>query len=255
MASATASEPGSASTDNPSASIRQNSSHSSPPPIFSSAGKLSPAQLQVAVALAEGKTVTAAAGQAGVHRSTVTHWLRNVPDFKRAAQEAHIEYQNNIAEELTELAATALSTLKTLVEDPQTPHSVRLKAALAILERPRFPKRSWTLPTSVENSAECQIAEELAFIEGDYKRMRMTEALGKPPAATRSPMLQANQLRRNPYRRAMLPVLAAPASNTNAAVPERELESGRRLSGACYSILLKRKFSSQPPRSNHGRYD
>jgi hypothetical protein len=64
------------------ASIHQNSS------LFSSQGRLSAAQLKVAVALAEGKTVTAAARQAGVHRTTIHHWLRTQPDFVRAAQEA-----------------------------------------------------------------------------------------------------------------------------------------------------------------------
>ena len=182
MVSTDTSEPDCATAPEPAPSIRQDSSLSSPPAFLSSPGKLSPAQIQVAIALAEGKTTTAAASQAGVHRTTVHHWLRTQPDFKHAVEEAQAEYHNRVDDDLTELAAGALSTLRSLLEDPQTPHSVRLKAALAILERPRFPQRSWTLPTSAETPNERHLGDQLAFVAGDYKRMRMADALEKNSA-------------------------------------------------------------------------
>ena len=52
---------------------------------------LSPVQAQVIAALAQGRTVTAAAKDADVHRNTIYNWL-NEPTFKTAAQEAESEY-------------------------------------------------------------------------------------------------------------------------------------------------------------------
>src|SRR5205809_777338 len=52
--------------------IHHNSSHFAP---ISDA--LSPAQAKVIAALAQGQTVTAAAEDAGVHRTTIHHWMRS----------------------------------------------------------------------------------------------------------------------------------------------------------------------------------
>ena len=185
MLSTNTSEPdvkpnGSAGPD--SSSIHHNSS------LFASPGKLSPAQLKVVLALAEGKTVTVAARQAGIHRTTIHHWLRTQPEFVNAAHEAQDEYEFLLTDQLAELAALALSTLRALLEDPKTPPSVRLKAALAVLERPRAPERSWTLPTLVDTPDERQAAENLAMIEADHKARKMTAAVqppsGKPVTGT-----------------------------------------------------------------------
>ena len=48
---------------------------------------LSPVQAQVIAALAQGRTVTAAAQTAGVHRNTIYNWL-NEPLFKTAVEDA-----------------------------------------------------------------------------------------------------------------------------------------------------------------------
>ena len=50
-----------------------------------------------------------------------------------------------------ELAAHALLTLHDLLRDPATPHAVRLKTALAILQRPHVPNPGWNLPGPVES--------------------------------------------------------------------------------------------------------
>ena len=50
-----------------------------------------------------------------------------------------------------ELAAHALLTLHDLLRDPATPHAVRLKTALAILQRPHAPNPGWNLPGPVES--------------------------------------------------------------------------------------------------------
>ena len=46
---------------------------------------LSPVQAQVIAALAQGRTATDAARDAGIHRTTIHHWFRTQPLFKTAA--------------------------------------------------------------------------------------------------------------------------------------------------------------------------
>src|SRR5260221_7433647 len=122
--------------------IHHNSSHSE---AISDAG-LSPVQAQVIEALAQGQTVTTAAEKAGVHRTTIHHWVRNQPQFKAAVRTAQAEYASEVNDSIHELAAHALLTLHDLLRDPATPHAIRLKTALAILQRPHAPNPGWILP-------------------------------------------------------------------------------------------------------------
>jgi hypothetical protein len=131
-----------------------------------STANLSPAQAQVIAVLVQGRSVTAAALEAGIHRSTIHNWLRHEPAFKTAMQNAHTEYTAALNDSMRDLAALALETLRTLLDDPQTPPAIRLKAALAILQRPHFPKEGWHLPESIEG---------LAAMETDV-RARMPDA-------------------------------------------------------------------------------
>ena len=68
--------------------IHHNSSH------FASISdaNLTPAQAKVIKSLARGQTVTAAAEDAGVHRTTIHHWIRTEPAFKIAVETAQSEY-------------------------------------------------------------------------------------------------------------------------------------------------------------------
>src|SRR6266571_5076781 len=127
--------------------IHQNSSH------FASISDadLSPVQAQVIEALAQGQTVSAAAEKAGIHRTTIHNWIRNQPQFKAAVQTAQSEYAAEVNDGIHELAAHALLTLRELLQDPATPHAVRLKTALAIPQRPHAPNPGWNLPASVES--------------------------------------------------------------------------------------------------------
>src|SRR6266404_5625155 len=127
--------------------IHQNSSHFE---VISDAG-LSPVQAQVIEALAQGQTVSAAAEKAGIHRTTIHNWIRNQPQFKAAVQTAQSEYAAEVNDSIHELAAHALLTLHDLLRDPATPHAIRLKTALAILQRPHAPNPGWNLPGPVES--------------------------------------------------------------------------------------------------------
>jgi hypothetical protein len=54
--------------------------------------------------------------------------------------EAQREYAAILSDGMRDLAALALETLRALLEDPKTPPAVRLKTALAVLQRPNFPQ-------------------------------------------------------------------------------------------------------------------
>ncbi len=130
------------------------------------------AQQQVVAALAQGRTITAAAAQAQVHRSTIYNWRNVVPAFRQALAQARAEYLAQLSDELEDLSATALDTLRTVLQDALTPSSVRLRAALAILQRP-----DWRLPADAEpNPRDCdrkldrQVKEQLLALGSDPHR-------------------------------------------------------------------------------------
>jgi transposase-like protein len=137
---------------------------------------LPPIQAQVVAALAKGQTITAAAREAGIHRTTIHNWLRTEPNFKAAVETAQGDYTAALSDEMRELSALALANLRSLLEDPTTPPSVRLRAALAVLERPKFPDQGWSLPERIESPREQRVVDALAETEADCKAMRMAEA-------------------------------------------------------------------------------
>jgi transposase-like protein len=156
--------------------IRHNSTHSThDTPIPSS--DLPPVQAQVVAALAQGLTISAAARQAGVHRATIHNWINNESGFKAAMDNAQREYAAVVSDEMRELAASALKTLHKLLEDPETPGFVRLRAALAVLERPQFPAAGWHLPVRVESPQKQQAIDDYVAIKAGYQAMRMAEAI------------------------------------------------------------------------------
>lgn len=148
-----------------SAPVQHNSSH--PAPFTDSS--LSPTQARVVAALAQGHTVSAAARQADIHRTTIHHWLRNAPEFKAAVKAARRESAERLNDQLRELASTALKTLRKLLDDPATPSIVRMKTALAILERPHSPDSDWRLPDRSESPRPSQIRS--GEIEAEVRAM------------------------------------------------------------------------------------
>src|SRR5579862_4176446 len=116
-----------------------------------SAATLPPVQAQVVAALAQGQTITAAALEAKIHRTTIHHWMRTEPDFQAAVETAQREYAAELRDEMRALSARALATLRSLLDDPSAPPSVRLRAALAVLQRPKFPDHGWNLPEPIES--------------------------------------------------------------------------------------------------------
>ena len=131
---------------------------------------LSVQQLQVISALAGGATLTAAAEQAGIHRNTITNWRRTSRQFEEALSEAHYDRAMLIRERMAALVDQAFETLQSLLADPKAPASVRLKAALSIINiaaKPPEPrKRPQVLPEVVETEQPHNPAQPVTQIRG-----------------------------------------------------------------------------------------
>jgi AcrR family transcriptional regulator len=128
---------------------------------------LTTVQHQVVLALAQGTTVSAAAQSAGLHRTTIYKWLDTHEAFAQAVREARAEYVLTLRDQMKELSAIALDTLYALITNAQTPAGVRLRIALAILDRPKFPQPAWTLPEQIGNVNEEQLRKNLLVMEPD----------------------------------------------------------------------------------------
>jgi hypothetical protein len=94
---------------------------------------LTPEQLIVITALTEGLNSTDAAAQAGVHRNTIANWRRNSLFFREALADAQYDRALLFRDKLEGMLDLAVETIHTLLTDPETSPSVRLKAALFIL--------------------------------------------------------------------------------------------------------------------------
>jgi preprotein translocase subunit SecA len=144
---------------------------------------LDAAQLQVIDALLNGANLTAAAGQAGVHRNTIANWRHTSPAFETALRDA----QNDRADMLRELAVAraelAFQALGQILQDPKSSASTRLRAAIVILSHalPSPAKERRATPT-LPKSAQGPVAQE--------------------PAAQNPEIMHKNaQLPQQPYRR------------------------------------------------------
>ncbi len=93
---------------------------------------LTPLQVQVLESLVAGLSVTAAAKQAGVHRTTVHLWTRNLPDFARALLTLRQQRADRLMDELGDLADLAINTFRQILSDESASASVRLKAAMEV---------------------------------------------------------------------------------------------------------------------------
>ena len=138
--------------------------------------ELSPAQTQTVAILAQGGTITAAANAAGVHRSTVHNWFKDCKPFRAAIDEARDESQEQLRDEIKDLNALALKSLRDLLQDPKASSSVRLKAALAVITRP-----GWIVPAEVKRGLEQDIVKQFESLEKGLPHPFYT----KPPLNSR----------------------------------------------------------------------
>ena len=75
---------------------------------------LTPIQVQVLQSLVAGFSVTAAAQEAGIHRTAVHLWTRTLPDFARAYLTLRQQRADRLVDELGDLA---INTFRQLLSD------------------------------------------------------------------------------------------------------------------------------------------
>ena len=100
---------------------------------------LSKPQIAVISALSGGANLTAAAAQAGVHRNTVNYWRRNLPPFQHAFADAQYDRAMFFRENAEQLVDLAFKTIHDFLTNLGTSGSVRLKAAILIIEMAATP--------------------------------------------------------------------------------------------------------------------
>ncbi|MGA1996921.1 MAG: hypothetical protein ABSH45_14185 [Bryobacteraceae bacterium] len=96
---------------------------------------LSPQQLEVIDALSSGVNLSDAAAQAGVDCATIAYWRRNFPRFHAALAHAQYDRALMFRERAEALADLAFETLRAILTDPKASPSVRLKAAIFVIEK------------------------------------------------------------------------------------------------------------------------
>ncbi len=84
-------------------------------------------------AIAAGASITQAAAQDGVHRNTIANWRRATIGFQLALCNAPYDRALLMREQTEELMVPALDTIRGVLSDEKASPSVRLKAALAIV--------------------------------------------------------------------------------------------------------------------------
>ncbi|MBV6433440.1 MAG: hypothetical protein IANPNBLG_03618 [Bryobacteraceae bacterium] len=138
---------------------------------------LSPAQARVALSLASGASLSHAARSSGVGRTTIYAWLKDNPHFSAAIEHAKMEYIATLRDRVRDLSAKALDTLDAILDDPSVHPSVRLKAALAVLNRPHFPDQGWHLPEKTNHPGDEQALETLAQLEFSHRQARYAQTV------------------------------------------------------------------------------
>jgi hypothetical protein len=111
-------------------------------------------QAKVALALAHGATITAAAAAAGLNRVTIHRWL-HAPDFAQAVRHARDAHLLDLRDAAKNRRSQALAAVDALLADPQAPAAERLRLAFAILQHPLSrPGRPGQIPSAREKCNE-----------------------------------------------------------------------------------------------------
>src|ERR1700729_1543142 len=96
---------------------------------------LTPTQEQVLSLIAAGSTATTAAASAGIHRNTISNWLRGSPAFSQALACVHFDRALHWREQAESLAPSAVETIRGIMADVAATAAVRPKAAQPLLDK------------------------------------------------------------------------------------------------------------------------
>ena len=128
---------------------------------------LTAVQQCVVNALAAGATLSDAAEQYGLHRTTVYRWLKTRPEFGNAVHQARANFVLARRDDLYHLSNRAMETLLSILDNPKTPASVLYKTAVFILTRPQLPKTGWSMPEPTPDPDGKKLTDS-SVIEQDY---------------------------------------------------------------------------------------
>jgi hypothetical protein len=126
---------------------------------------LSHTQQEVLRGLVAGLSISAAARAAGVLRATVHLWFRTAPTFSRALDAHRRLRADRIADDLNDLADSALLALKHILDDAQSPTAVRYRAVRKKATSIAKPISSPTTRTGPVRNPSCPCGSRL-----EYKR-------------------------------------------------------------------------------------
>ncbi len=138
---------------------------------------LTPVQARVLAALAEGTTVTEAARQAGVHRSTIYNWFDSVPALGEMLERTARARTTAIHDQILELAGVALDTIRHFVTDENTTPALRLRAALALVRfaRQRTGEPTPAIPEAAINSGLESLLDRIGGPEVQARMKRVAD--------------------------------------------------------------------------------
>ncbi len=97
--------------------------------------ELTAQQQQILVLLAQGKTINAAAEAANIHRNTIANWRRSSETFRKQWHSMQYEQAMHWRDEMQSMAQIAVDAILKTLTDEKTPPGVRLRAALAVLNK------------------------------------------------------------------------------------------------------------------------
>lgn len=96
--------------------------------------ELSPKQITAVAALLSGKSIEAAAQDADVGATTIHRWFRESDAFNAALADGRRAALHTAITTLSYVSRTAAGVVLEVMSNTKTPPSVRLRAALGILE-------------------------------------------------------------------------------------------------------------------------
>jgi hypothetical protein len=159
---------------------------------------LSPIQEQVLALVAAGSTAIDAAHDAGVHRNTVSNWLRK-EEFQAGLHEARARKELFFRDQAEALAAKAIAGLVKLSDDPLASPSVRLRACIVLLEKAIMfmPDRSAVVRPESPEATDPAPAPDPENVHSMHNPAQAPESVTPPapaPARQSSPKIGRNDL-------------------------------------------------------------
>jgi transposase-like protein len=154
---------------------------------------LSPVQEQVAIALASGSTIAAAARDASISRQTVHNWLHRHSLFSAFVQELRKQYIQSIRARVNLLSDRALSALDRVLADPNMPPAVQVRAALAVLNRNVTNEQGWVLPMPVDSPVYQHGLELVTEMKEDSQRKTIPDSIDLAGIVTEEPTADLTQ--------------------------------------------------------------